>query len=131
MERFHRLVGTLIESEQRVHPCEEQYDFPGVQTNQFGDPRWRKGVYDRTTAPIVDLTPVYASGSPSLNAVCRIDVYRVESRLGVIPRFTLGGCALWELYDHIQLMFGGAHIAIQELDSCNSIDKESSRSAAQ
>jgi len=44
VERFHRLVGIFIESEQRLNQREEEYDLLGVQPYEFGDPRWWKRV---------------------------------------------------------------------------------------
>ena len=84
--------------------------------------------------PIVDLTVGCTSESPSLNAVWRIDVYReslVKSCPGIEPCFTLGSSTFWKLQNDIQLMLWETKTAIQKLDSCNGIDKQSSRSAAQ
>ena len=53
---------------------------PGSRSTSLAIPDGERGLTIMTTAPIVDLTMEYTSGSPSLNAIWRIDVYR-ESRV--------------------------------------------------
>jgi hypothetical protein len=36
------------------------------------------------------------------------------------------GGAFWKVYDHVQSLCGGIGFVIQKLDSCDSIDEESS-----
>jgi hypothetical protein len=122
----------FTKGEQRLNQREEQYDLLRVQTNEFGDPRWWKGVDNQDDG---------ADGRPDLGihlgvflAEGRLEdrcVQRVKSCLGVEPCLPLGSCTFWKLYNDIQSMFGEVGIAIQKLDSCNGIDEESSRSVTQ